>query len=202
MLCVCTYSQPPASPSTQEAIQGMLSMANLQSSDTCLQPAWNNSQAKSNPHSGTAGKKPAAASNNKRPSAKRPPKKPRKSSSVDSGDMFDDDDDQDHLDACFKDSDYGKIWHTATWSLVRSNIDNFFLSMNYGAAGNIALTSPCSLILLSLFSFSAWSLWPKHAKRMFGYTKLSLGMHGTFLIFENKSIHSDCPHLTPSVLRI
>lgn len=87
----------------------MLSMANLQSSDACLQPAWNNSQAKSNSHSGTAGKKPAAASNNKRPSAKRPPKKPRKSSSVDSGDMFDDDDDQDHLDACFKDSDYGKI---------------------------------------------------------------------------------------------
>ncbi|KAB5537031.1 hypothetical protein PHYPO_G00114160 [Pangasianodon hypophthalmus] len=99
-------SQPPASPSTQEAIQGMLSMANLQSSDTCLQPAWNNSQAKSNCHSGTGGKKPAAASNSKRPSAKRPPKKPRKSSSVDSGDMFDDDDDQDHLDACFKDSDY------------------------------------------------------------------------------------------------
>ncbi|XP_062842260.1 lysine-specific demethylase phf2 [Trichomycterus rosablanca] len=99
-------SQPPASPSTQEAIQGMLSMANLQSSDACLQPAWNNSQAKNNSHSGTAGKKPPAASNSKRPPAKRPPKKPRKSSSVDSGDMFDDDDDQDHLEACFKDSDY------------------------------------------------------------------------------------------------
>ncbi|KAL7837453.1 hypothetical protein SRHO_G00271640 [Serrasalmus rhombeus] len=100
-------SQPPASPSTQEAIQGMLSMANLQSSDTCLQPAWNNSQAKNNSHTGPASKKPAggaaATGNSKRP-AKRPPKKPQKSSSVDSADMFDDD--QDHLDACFKDSDY------------------------------------------------------------------------------------------------
>uniref|UniRef100_A0A4W4G3I3 Lysine-specific demethylase PHF2 n=1 Tax=Electrophorus electricus TaxID=8005 RepID=A0A4W4G3I3_ELEEL len=99
-------SQPPASPSTQEAIQGMLSMANLQASDTCLQPAWNNSQAKSNSHGGSTGRKPAGgagSSNGKRP-AKRTPKKPRKSSSVDSVDMFDDD--QDHLDACFKDSDY------------------------------------------------------------------------------------------------
>uniref|UniRef100_A0A8C1ZP18 PHD finger protein 2 n=1 Tax=Cyprinus carpio TaxID=7962 RepID=A0A8C1ZP18_CYPCA len=101
-------SQPPASPSTQEAIQGMLSMANLQSSDSCLQTSWSNSQAKNNSHSSTASKKPssvagATASNSKRP-AKRLPKKTIKSSSVDSLDMFDDD--QDHLDACFKDSDY------------------------------------------------------------------------------------------------
>uniref|UniRef100_A0A8C1Y7L0 PHD finger protein 2 n=1 Tax=Cyprinus carpio TaxID=7962 RepID=A0A8C1Y7L0_CYPCA len=100
--------QPPASPSTQEAIQGMLSMANLQSSDSCLQTSWSNSQAKNNSHSSTASKKPssvagATASNSKRP-AKRLPKKTIKSSSVDSLDMFDDD--QDHLDACFKDSDY------------------------------------------------------------------------------------------------
>uniref|UniRef100_A0A8C1KD07 Lysine-specific demethylase PHF2 n=1 Tax=Cyprinus carpio TaxID=7962 RepID=A0A8C1KD07_CYPCA len=101
-------SQPPASPSTQEAIQGMLSMANLQSSESCLQTSWSNSQAKNNSHSSTASKKPssvagATASNSKRP-AKRLPKKTIKSSSVDSLDMFDDD--QDHLDACFKDSDY------------------------------------------------------------------------------------------------
>uniref|UniRef100_A0A673GD39 Lysine-specific demethylase phf2 n=1 Tax=Sinocyclocheilus rhinocerous TaxID=307959 RepID=A0A673GD39_9TELE len=101
-------SQPPASPSTQEAIQGMLSMANLQSSDSCLQTSWSNSQAKNNSHSSTASKKSssvagATASNSKRP-AKRLPKKTQKSSSVDSLDMFDDD--QDHLDACFKDSDY------------------------------------------------------------------------------------------------
>ncbi|XP_057217653.1 lysine-specific demethylase phf2 isoform X3 [Triplophysa rosa] len=99
-------SQPPASPSTQEAIQGMLSMANLQSADSCLQPTWSNSQAKNNSHSGAASKKPNVASgggNSKRP-AKRLPKKTQKSSSVDSSDMFDDD--QDHLEACFKDSDY------------------------------------------------------------------------------------------------
>uniref|UniRef100_A0A8C2IXW6 PHD finger protein 2 n=1 Tax=Cyprinus carpio TaxID=7962 RepID=A0A8C2IXW6_CYPCA len=105
---VKVFHQPPASPSTQEAIQGMLSMANLQSSDSCLQTSWSNSQAKNNSHSSTASKKPssvagATASNSKRP-AKRLPKKTIKSSSVDSLDMFDDD--QDHLDACFKDSDY------------------------------------------------------------------------------------------------
>ncbi|KAL0181077.1 hypothetical protein M9458_023483, partial [Cirrhinus mrigala] len=76
---------------TQEAIQGMLSMANLQSSDSCLQ---------TKKQSSVAG---ATASNSKRP-AKRLPKKTQKSSSVDSLDMFDDD--QDHLEACFKDSDY------------------------------------------------------------------------------------------------
>uniref|UniRef100_A0A671TAI6 Lysine-specific demethylase PHF2 n=1 Tax=Sinocyclocheilus anshuiensis TaxID=1608454 RepID=A0A671TAI6_9TELE len=99
--------QPPASPSTQEAIQGMLSMANLQSSDSCLQTSWSNSQAKNNSHSSTASKKQSsvagAGSNSKRP-AKRLPKKTQKSSSVDSLDMFDDD--QDHLEACFRDSDY------------------------------------------------------------------------------------------------
>uniref|UniRef100_A0A8C1KC89 Lysine-specific demethylase PHF2 n=1 Tax=Cyprinus carpio TaxID=7962 RepID=A0A8C1KC89_CYPCA len=105
---VKVFHQPPASPSTQEAIQGMLSMANLQSSESCLQTSWSNSQAKNNSHSSTASKKPssvagATASNSKRP-AKRLPKKTIKSSSVDSLDMFDDD--QDHLDACFKDSDY------------------------------------------------------------------------------------------------
>uniref|UniRef100_A0A672T4M4 Lysine-specific demethylase phf2 n=1 Tax=Sinocyclocheilus grahami TaxID=75366 RepID=A0A672T4M4_SINGR len=100
-------SQPPASPSTQEAIQGMLSMANLQSSDSCLQTSWSNSQAKNNSHSSTASKKQSsmagAGGNSKRP-AKRLPKKTQKSSSVDSLDMFDDD--QDHLEACFRDSDY------------------------------------------------------------------------------------------------
>uniref|UniRef100_A0A8C3AHU8 Lysine-specific demethylase PHF2 n=1 Tax=Cyclopterus lumpus TaxID=8103 RepID=A0A8C3AHU8_CYCLU len=98
-------SQPPASPSTQEAIQGMLSMANLSSSDSLQQP-WsnsqskNNSQSKSNSHGAQAGKK--AGGNSKRPT-KRLPKKPRKSSSIESLDY---DDDQDHMDACFKDSDY------------------------------------------------------------------------------------------------
>ncbi|XP_066553868.1 lysine-specific demethylase phf2 isoform X1 [Amia ocellicauda] len=95
-------SQPPASPSTQEAIQGMLSMANLQSSDACLQPAWANSQSKNNSHAAQASKKMGNA-NNKRP-AKRPSKKSTKSSSLDSAEMFEDE--QDNLGACFKDSDY------------------------------------------------------------------------------------------------
>uniref|UniRef100_A0A669BIX1 Lysine-specific demethylase PHF2 n=1 Tax=Oreochromis niloticus TaxID=8128 RepID=A0A669BIX1_ORENI len=86
-----TNSQPPASPSTQEAIQGMLSMANLSSSESLQQP-WSNSQA------GGGG-----GGNNSKRSTKRLPKKPRKSSSIESLDY---DDDQDHMDACFKDSDY------------------------------------------------------------------------------------------------
>uniref|UniRef100_A0A8C4ITH2 Lysine-specific demethylase PHF2 n=1 Tax=Dicentrarchus labrax TaxID=13489 RepID=A0A8C4ITH2_DICLA len=101
--------QPPASPSTQEAIQGMLSMANLSSSDSLQQP-WsnsqskNNSQSKSNSHGAQGGKKGSGGggNNSKRPT-KRLPKKPRKSSSIESLDY---DDDQDHMDACFKDSDY------------------------------------------------------------------------------------------------
>uniref|UniRef100_W5N9M6 Lysine-specific demethylase PHF2 n=1 Tax=Lepisosteus oculatus TaxID=7918 RepID=W5N9M6_LEPOC len=92
-------SQPPASPSTQEAIQGMLSMANLQSSDSCLQSSWTNNQSKNNSHSAQSSKK----TGNKRPT-KRPMKKSMKSSSVDSVEMFDDE--QDNLGACFKDSDY------------------------------------------------------------------------------------------------
>lgn len=89
--------------STQEAIQGMLSMANLSSSDGLQQP-WSNLQSRSNSHGGQSAKKAGGGSggNSKRP-AKRLPKKPRKSSSIDSMDF---DDDQDHMDACFKDSDY------------------------------------------------------------------------------------------------
>uniref|UniRef100_A0A6Q2Z8Y1 JmjC domain-containing protein n=1 Tax=Esox lucius TaxID=8010 RepID=A0A6Q2Z8Y1_ESOLU len=81
-------SQPPASPSTQEAIQGMLSMANLNTTTT---------GRKGGVVSGRGGD-----GNSKRP-AKRLPKKTRKGSSIDSADY---DDDHDHMDACFKDSDY------------------------------------------------------------------------------------------------
>ncbi|KAG5274785.1 hypothetical protein AALO_G00140090 [Alosa alosa] len=102
-------SQPPASPSTQEAIQGMLSMANLPSSVSCLTPSWSNSQSKSNSHGGQASKKTSASSGgggntNSKKQSKRPPKKSRKTSGVESPDMFDDD--HDHLEACFRDSDY------------------------------------------------------------------------------------------------
>uniref|UniRef100_A0A672I190 Lysine-specific demethylase PHF2 n=1 Tax=Salarias fasciatus TaxID=181472 RepID=A0A672I190_SALFA len=92
-------SQPPASPSTQEAIQGMLSMANLSSSESLQQP-WGNSQAKSNSQSRSGG---GGANNSSKRPTKRLPKKPRKSSSMESLDY---DDEQDHMDACFKDSDY------------------------------------------------------------------------------------------------
>ncbi|MGH0182675.1 UNVERIFIED_CONTAM: hypothetical protein FKN15_010533 [Acipenser sinensis] len=101
-------SPPPASPSTQEAIQGMLSMANLQSSDSCLQTSWSNNQSKNNSHTTQSSKK-TGNGNNKRP-AKRPLKKSTKSSSVDSVEMFEDE--QDHLHACFKDSDYGRCWNS------------------------------------------------------------------------------------------
>ncbi|KAM9365087.1 lysine-specific demethylase phf2 isoform 1-T1 [Pholidichthys leucotaenia] len=101
--------------STQEAIQGMLSMANLSSSESLQQP-WSNSQSKNNGqsksslHGSQVSKKSSGgglggsggSSNGKRP-PKRIPKKPRKSSSIESLDY---DDDQDHMDACFKDSDY------------------------------------------------------------------------------------------------
>ncbi|XP_029103832.1 lysine-specific demethylase phf2 isoform X2 [Scleropages formosus] len=88
--------------STQEAIQGMLSMANLASSEPCPQQPWANSQARNNSHGTPPGRKTAGG--NSKPAPKRLPKKTQKAVDVDSVDMFDDD--QDHLDACFKDSDY------------------------------------------------------------------------------------------------
>uniref|UniRef100_A0A674NBR0 Lysine-specific demethylase PHF2 n=1 Tax=Takifugu rubripes TaxID=31033 RepID=A0A674NBR0_TAKRU len=105
--CSPSCSQPPASPSTQEAIQGMLSMANLSSSESLQQP-WSNSQSKNhsqlknNSHGAAAGKKSGGGGDMKRPT-KQLCKKTRKSSSVESQDY---DDDQDHLEACFRDSDY------------------------------------------------------------------------------------------------
>uniref|UniRef100_A0A8C9THC1 Lysine-specific demethylase PHF2 n=1 Tax=Scleropages formosus TaxID=113540 RepID=A0A8C9THC1_SCLFO len=99
-------SAPPASPSTQEAIQGMLSMANLASADSSLQQPWSNGQPKSSSHGAASGVRTGggvSGGNSKRP-AKRLLKKTMKSSSLESLEMFDDD--QDHMDACFKDSDY------------------------------------------------------------------------------------------------
>lgn len=89
----------------------MLSMANLSSSEGLQQP-WSNSQSKNssqlknNSYGAQAGKKAGGglAGDMKRPS-KHLCKKTRKSSSVESQDY---DDDQDHLEACFRDSDYGK----------------------------------------------------------------------------------------------
>ncbi|NXT02196.1 PHF2 demethylase, partial [Jacana jacana] len=95
-----TTSQPPASPSTQEAIQGMLSMANLQASESCLQASWGTNQAKNNSVSTQNSKKTAGGSN------KNASKRLLKKSTKNSIDIEDYDEDQDHLDACFKDSDY------------------------------------------------------------------------------------------------
>ncbi|XP_023660820.2 lysine-specific demethylase phf2-like isoform X2 [Paramormyrops kingsleyae] len=92
--------------STQEAIQGMLSMANLSSSDSCPQTTWNNNHSKGNLHDTLLGKKLASSSggNSKRPAKRLLKKTLRRSSSLESLEMFDDE--QDHMDACFKDSDY------------------------------------------------------------------------------------------------
>ncbi|XP_029820518.1 lysine-specific demethylase PHF2 [Manacus vitellinus] len=95
-----TNSQPPASPSTQEAIQGMLSMANLQASESCLQTSWGTNQAKNNSISMQNSKKAGGGGN------KNAGKRLLKKSTKNSLDIEDYDEDQDHLDACFKDSDY------------------------------------------------------------------------------------------------
>uniref|UniRef100_A0A8C3U2T7 Lysine-specific demethylase PHF2 n=1 Tax=Catharus ustulatus TaxID=91951 RepID=A0A8C3U2T7_CATUS len=95
-----SHSQPPASPSTQEAIQGMLSMANLQASESCLQTSWGTNQAKNNSFSTQNSKKTGGGGN------KNAGKRLLKKSTKNSIDIEDYDEDQDHLDACFKDSDY------------------------------------------------------------------------------------------------
>lgn len=93
-------SQPPASPSTQEAIQGMLSMANLQASDSCLQTTWGTGQAKGGSLAAHGARKNGGSSKG---TGKRLLKRTAKNS-VD----LEDYEEQDHLDACFKDSDYGE----------------------------------------------------------------------------------------------
>ncbi|XP_043934060.1 lysine-specific demethylase PHF2 isoform X2 [Protopterus annectens] len=94
-------SQPPASPSTQEAIQGMLSMANLQSSDSCLQSSWSSNQAKSNSHPAPSSKKTGSSSSSRR-AGKRLIKKSLKYTL----DFDDFEDEHDSLGECFRDSDY------------------------------------------------------------------------------------------------
>ncbi|CAK7300987.1 Lysine-specific demethylase PHF2 [Vulpes lagopus] len=92
-------SQPPASPSTQEAIQGMLSMANLQASDSCLQTTWGAGQAKGSLLAAHGARKNGGGS-------KSTGKRLLKRAAKNSMDLDDYEEEQDHLDACFKDSDY------------------------------------------------------------------------------------------------
>ncbi|XP_069823160.1 lysine-specific demethylase PHF2 isoform X2 [Dendropsophus ebraccatus] len=93
-------SQPPASPSTQEAIQGMLSMANLPS-DSCLQTSWNSNQSKNNSISAQNSKK----SGNNKCTSKRVSKKATKNNIT----VDDYEEEQDNLGACFKDSDFARV---------------------------------------------------------------------------------------------
>lgn len=94
-------SQPPASPSTQEAIQGMLSMANLQASDSCLQTTWGAGQTKGGSLGAHSNRKNGGGS-------KSVGKRLLKRTARNSVGLDDYEEEQDHLDACFKDSDYGE----------------------------------------------------------------------------------------------
>lgn len=100
-LCLCPPSQPPASPSTQEAIQGMLSMANLQASDSCLQTTWGAGQTKGGSLGAHSNRKNGGGS-------KSAGKRLLKRTARNSVGLDDYEEEQDHLDACFKDSDYGE----------------------------------------------------------------------------------------------
>lgn len=104
-------TEAPASPSTQEAIQGMLCMANLQSSSSSpatssLQAWWTGGQDRSSGSSssglGTVSNSPAS----QRTPGKRPIKRPaywRNESEEEENASLDE---QDSLGACFKDAEY------------------------------------------------------------------------------------------------
>ncbi|XP_050998076.1 histone lysine demethylase PHF8 isoform X2 [Acomys russatus] len=104
-------TEAPASPSTQEAIQGMLCMANLQSSSSSpatssLQAWWTGGQDRSSSSSssglGTVSSSPAS----QRTPGKRPIKRPaywkNESEEEENASL----DEQDSLGACFKDAEY------------------------------------------------------------------------------------------------
>ncbi|XP_074990870.1 histone lysine demethylase PHF8 isoform X1 [Calonectris borealis] len=84
-------SEAPASPSTREAIQGMLCMANLPAGTPLGPPNW---------WSGGSGPERGAAGISGGP--RRPPPAPRSTDSEDEASM----DEQDSLGACFKDAEY------------------------------------------------------------------------------------------------
>ncbi|XP_055504144.1 lysine-specific demethylase phf2 isoform X2 [Leucoraja erinacea] len=96
---ITEFSQPPASPSTQEAIQGMLSMANLPSSESCLQTSWTGNQVKNSSSINQGSKK--TSNKIKKHKGKRLIKN-HPQSIIDINDY----EDHDSLGACFKDSDY------------------------------------------------------------------------------------------------
>ncbi|XP_007667876.2 histone lysine demethylase PHF8 isoform X1 [Ornithorhynchus anatinus] len=104
-----TLNEAPASPSTQEAIQGMLCMANLQSSSSSpatssLQAWWAAGQERSS--GGSVSSKGGGASGpaSQRSPGKRPAKRPAHHSteSEEEASM----DEQESLGTCFKDAEY------------------------------------------------------------------------------------------------
>nr|XP_060483278.1 lysine-specific demethylase PHF2-like [Panthera onca] len=77
----------------------MLSMANLQASDSCLQTTWGAGQAKGSSLVAHGARKNGGG-------GKGAGKRLLKRAAKNSVDLDDYEEDQDHLDACFKDSDY------------------------------------------------------------------------------------------------
>lgn len=91
-------------------------MANLQASDSCLQTTWGAGQAKGS-SLGAHGTRKNGGGGGKG-AGKRLLKRPAKNSV----DLDDYEEEQDHLDACFKDSDYGERHGTGgrlLWGLGR-----------------------------------------------------------------------------------
>lgn len=82
-------------------------MANLQASDSCLQTTWGSGQAKGSSLGAHGARKNGGGSS--KSAGKRLLKRPAKNSV----DLDDYEEEQDHLDACFKDSDYGE--HRLLW---------------------------------------------------------------------------------------
>jgi hypothetical protein len=79
----------------------MLSMANLQASDSCLQTTWGAGQPKGASLSAHGARKNGGG-------GKSTGKRLLKRAAKNSVDLDDYEEEQDHLDACFKDSDYGE----------------------------------------------------------------------------------------------
>ncbi|XP_007446541.1 PREDICTED: histone lysine demethylase PHF8 isoform X1 [Lipotes vexillifer] len=105
-------TEAPASPSTQEAIQGMLCMANLQSSSSSpatssLQAWWTGGQDRSSGSSSSGLGTVSSSSASQRTPGKRPIKRPAywrtESEEEEENASLDE---QDSLGACFKDAEY------------------------------------------------------------------------------------------------
>ncbi|XP_028739308.1 histone lysine demethylase PHF8 isoform X2 [Peromyscus leucopus] len=104
-------TEAPASPSTQEAIQGMLCMANLQSSSSSpatssLQAWWTGGQDRSSGSSSSGLVTVSSSPASQRTPGKRPIKRPaywkNESEEEENASL----DEQDSLGACFKDAEY------------------------------------------------------------------------------------------------